>query len=47
MLIIADRTDSTTQIEKVFLGVREDIYHTSRRGPRPDRNFIGTMPWLV
>lgn len=46
VLIITDRTELDDQIEKVFLGVNENIYRTIR-GADLIRTLNATTPWLV
>jgi type I restriction enzyme, R subunit len=46
VLIITDRTELDEQIEKVFKGVREDIYRT-KSGADLIATLNATMPWLM
>jgi len=46
VLIITDRTELDEQIEKVFLGVNEDIYRTAN-GADMIATLNSTKPWLI
>lgn len=46
VLIITDRTELDEQIEKVFLGVDEDIYRTTSGADLID-TLNSTTPWLI
>ncbi len=46
VLIITDRTELDEQIEKIFLGVKEDIYRT-KSGADLIARLNAAMPWLM
>jgi type I restriction enzyme R subunit len=46
VLVITDRTELDEQIEKVFLGINEQIYRT-KSGQDLVNKLNATMPWLI